>query len=240
MCEYFDNDPRLRFFIGDVRDRNRLALAMRGVRYVIHAAALKRVQAVEYNWDEAHLTNVEGTRNVIHAAVDSPGMQRVVLVSTDKACEPTTAYGQSKAYAERCFLQAKHLTGGKLPAFAIVRYGNVAGSTGSVIPSWRRALAEGKPCEMRDPSATRFWMTRAHAVEYVLSVLVEGRSNAVHTPILPAYRLSDLAAAMGVMDFKHTVLADGEKLHESMLPGKPSSLARRMTIEELREELAHV
>lgn len=242
MRAEFKDDPRLRFFLGDVRDLGRLKMAMRGVQYVVHAAALKRVEAIEYNVIEGIATNVIGSENVMHAALDTPGMIRCVLVSTDKACEPTTTYGLTKAMAERVFLTAHHYAGGSLPAFAVVRYGNVWGSTGSVIPIWRERIAKGEVCEIRDPDATRFWMTRQEAVEFVLDAVKGSNSGELRTPDLPAYRLGDLAAAMGVHEHEYrvTALGQGEKPHESMLPGQPSNLARRMTVQELTEALQHV
>lgn len=240
MRAEFQDDPRLRFFLGDVRDRERLKVAMRGCQYVVHAAALKRVEAIEYNVIEGVATNVIGSQNVVQAALDTPGMVRCVLVSTDKACEPTTVYGRTKAMAEDIFRTAHHYAGGSLPLFAAVRYGNVAGSTWSVIPIWRERIAKGEVCEIRDPDATRFWMTRQQAVEFVLDALLHARPGELRTPELPAYRLGDLAVAMGVRRYEISALGQGEKAHESMLPGQPSNLARRMTYDELVEALQHV
>lgn len=235
----FGNDPRLRFFLGDVRDLERLKLAMQGCSHVIHAAALKRVDAIEYNVIEGVATNVLGSQNVVSAAMATPGVKRCVLVSTDKACEPTTVYGRTKALAEDVFRTAiAYAPHG--PTFTIVRYGNVAGSTGSVIPVWRQAMAEGRSCEIRDPDATRFWMTREQAVDFVLDAVANGAPGELRVPALPAYRLGDLALAMDVPAFHFTALVDGEKAHESMLPGQPSNLARRMTHDELVEGLRHV
>lgn len=239
MRAAFNDDPRLRFFLGDVRDLERLKLAMRGCRYVIHAAALKRVEAIEYNVIEGVATNVLGTQNVLRAALDTPGVERCVLVSTDKACEPTTVYGRTKALAEDIFRTA-HSYAPHGPTFGVVRYGNVAGSTGSVIPIWRQAMAEGRECEVRDPDATRFYMTREQAVDFVLDAMYSNQPGELYVPKLPAYRLGDLAVAMGVKACRFTALGNGEKQHESMLPGEPSNLARRMTIQELKEALKTV
>lgn len=235
----FGNDPRLRFFLGDVRDLERLKLAMQGCSHVIHAAALKRVDAIEYNVIEGVATNVLGSQNVVSAAMATPGLISCVLVSTDKACEPTTVYGRTKALAEDIFRTARAYAPHG-PIFTTVRYGNVAGSTGSVIPVWRQAMAEKRPCEIRDPDATRFWMTRNEAVDFVLDAVEFGLPGELRVPGLPAYRLGDLAVAMGVRDYCFTALVDGEKRDESMLPGQPSNLARRMTVEELEEGLKHV
>ena len=238
MRAKFNDDQRLRFFIGDVRDVDRLAVAMRGVEYVIHAAALKRIETLEYNVIEGVATNIMGSQHVVTAAIAS-GVRRAVLVSTDKACEPTTVYGRTKAIAEDIFRTAHAYAGNTGTTFRAVRYGNVAGSTGSVIPIWRTAMAEGKPCELRDPEATRFWMTRTEAVEFVLRALHRVEET-VLVPILPAYRLGDLAAAMGVHYVRITQLAEGEKQHESMLPRQSSDQARRMKVKELREALTRL
>lgn len=240
MRATFDNDPRLRFFLGDVRDLPRLQLAMRGCQYVIHAAALKRIEAIEYNVIEGIATNVLGSQNVLQAALNVQGVKRCVLVSTDKACEPTTVYGRTKAMAEDIFRTAHSYVGSHGPTFSIVRYGNVAGSTGSVIPIWRERMATGQPCEIRDPDATRFWMTRQQAVDFVLAAMDTAQPGELRVPDLPAYRLGTLAAAMGLKEYRITSLLDGEKAHESMLPGQPSNLARRMGVEELQEALRFV
>lgn len=241
MRRTFCDDRRLRFFLGDVRDRERLRVAMRGCSHVIHAAALKRVDAIEYNVIEGFATNVLGSENVVRAAIDC-AVERCVLVSTDKACEPTTVYGISKAGAEAIFRCARHYAGADGPIFTTVRYGNVAGSTGSVIPVWREQIEKGEPCEIRDPDATRFWMTRLEAVEFVLQALEHGEQGELRVPTLPAYRLGDLAVAMGLRPsmLRFTKLVDGEKQHEVMLPGEPSNLARRMTIREIEEALQDV
>lgn len=238
MRAKFNDDPRLRFFLGDVRDVDRLTVAMRGVKYVIHAAALKRVDALEYNVLEGVATNILGSQHVVTAAIAS-GVLQAVLVSTDKACEPTTVYGRTKAIAEDIFRTAHAYAGNTGTTFRVVRYGNVAGSTGSVIPTWRAAMAEGKPYEIRNPEATRFWMTRGAAVAFVLRAL-HTSTDELLVPVLPAYRLGDLAEAMRMPAPLLTRLTAGEKLHESMLPGRSSEHARRMSIGELREELARV
>jgi UDP-N-acetylglucosamine 4,6-dehydratase len=162
-----------------------------------------------------------------------------VLVSTDKACEPENVYGRTKALAEDIFRTA-YAYAPHGPVFSIVRYGNVAGSTGSVIPIWRQAMAEGRSCEIRDPDATRFWMSCQQAVDFVLEAVSQGKPGELRVPTLPAYRLGDLAAAMGVREYECTALGSGEKMHESMLPGQPSNVARRMTINEIKEALKNV
>jgi UDP-N-acetylglucosamine 4,6-dehydratase len=238
MREEFANDARLRFFIGDVRDADRLRRAMDGVELVVHAAALKRVEVGEYDSVEMARTNVWGAMNVIKAAHEA-GVSRVVALSTDKAFHPVNAYGATKLVAEKLFLAANNDRGAHGPIFAVTRYGNVAGSTGSVIPTWRAALARGQSVTVRDPEATRFWMTRGEAVQLVLDTASRMRGGELVVPDLPAYQLGDLAEAMGVQ-YTVTGLLPGEKLHESMEEGKPSDRARRMSVDELQEALRHV
>jgi UDP-N-acetylglucosamine 4,6-dehydratase len=232
------NDPRLRFFVGDVRDVERLERAMHGVENVIHAAALKRVEVGEYDSAEMAKTNVLGTMNVVEAATRA-GVMRVVGLSSDKACEPVNCYGASKLVGEKLLLAANNARGHDGPIFAAVRYGNVAGSTGSVIPVWRRALEHAQPVTLTHPEATRFWMHVSEAVDLVLDTLQTMRGGELAIPDLPAYRLADLAQAMGVK-YHITGLRPGEKMHESMRPGESSLEARRMSIEELQRKLADV
>jgi UDP-N-acetylglucosamine 4,6-dehydratase/5-epimerase len=238
MRQGFRNDPRLRFFIGDVRDANRLRRAMEGVNLVVHAAALKRVEVGEYDSCEMARTNVYGAMNVIKAAHEA-GVRKVVALSTDKAFHPVNAYGATKLVAEKLFLAANNDRGADGPIFAVTRYGNVAGSTGSVIPTWLAAKARGQTVELRDPDATRFWMTLDEAVALVVNTASSMRGGELVVPQLPAYRLGDLAEAMGV-SYAVTQLQPGEKLHESMCDGNSSEHARRMSIPELKEALTHV
>lgn len=237
------DSPRLRWFIGDVRDRDRLRRAMESVNVVIHAAALKRVEVGEYNPTEMVQTNVLGSMNVIEAAIDA-GVGVVVGVSSDKAVEPVNCYGATKLVMEKLFAGAAVLAP-MGPRFVIVRYGNVTGSTGSVIPIWRARMAAGARLEVRDPNATRFWLTAQEAALYVIDAIM-APSGAKRVPNLPAYRLGDLYQALGAdatqADF--TELLPGEKDHELLLghheEGGPrcSNRARRMSVAELREELA--
>ena len=250
MREEFGNNPALRFFIGDVRDVGRLERAMHGIGLVIHAAALKRIEVGEYDSGEMVKTNIEGAVNVIEAAMRAPMWgpvhammypRRVVALSTDKACEPTNLYGASKLAAEKLFLAANNSAGARGPIFAVTRYGNVAGSTGSVIPIWRRLNSQGLPVTMTHPDATRFWMTGDQAVDLVLRTAADMQGGELVIPELPAYRLGDLALAMDLLRGLHIVgLKPGEKLHESMRPGQTSEHARRMSVDELREGLKHV
>jgi FlaA1/EpsC-like NDP-sugar epimerase len=238
MRQEFGNEPRLRFFIGDVRDQDRLRRAMDGVDVVVHAAALKRVEVGEYDTGELVKTNVLGSLNVVEAAKDA-GVDRVVALSTDKACEPANAYGASKLCAEKLFLAANNSRGINGPRFAVVRYGNVAGSTGSVIPTWRRALEHGHVVQLTDPECTRYWMRLDEAVDLVMDTADTMVGGELSIPELPAYQLVDLAEAMGV-SYMVTGLGLGEKRHESMRPGETSEHARRMSVDELREGLRHV
>lgn len=234
-----DPDMRLHWFIGDVRDRQRLTRAMHGVDVVIHAAALKRLEVGEYNPGEMVKTNVIGTMNVIEAAIDA-GVHKVIGVSSDKACQPFNAYGASKLMMEKLILGAQNTRGRDGPVYSVCRYGNVAGSTGSVIPTWRAAIAEGKGnARMTEPDATRFWMTIDQAVALVLDTAETSPGGKLHVPDLPAYRLGDLARAMDLpRPIRVTGLGPGEKPHERMLEDGPdSSQVRRMTIDELREGL---
>lgn len=234
MREEFGDDSRLRFFVGDVRDRDRLARAFDGVNVVVHAAALKRIETGHYNPGEMVKTNVQGTMNVIEAAMDKM-VEKAIFLSSDKAFEPVSAYGQSKALAESLFLAANNTRGSHGPRFAVTRYGNVAGSTGSVIPRWR-GMDGAVP--LTDPDATRFWMVADEAVDLVLDV-IEEMPEEVAIPELPAFRLGDLAEAMG-RDTRVTGLPAFEKKHESMCETMCSASAERMTVDELREALTHV
>lgn len=226
-AEFGDNE-RLRWFIGDVRDRDRLRRAMQGVYTVVHAAALKRIEVGHYNPIEMVKTNVQGAVNVIEAAADA-GVHQVVALSSDKAYQPISAYGQTKALAESLFLAANAT---HPPAFHVTRYGNVAGSAGSIIPLWRSA-ADPK---ITDPDCTRFWMTMEEAVKLVVKTANEPPTGSPVIPVLPAYRLGDLAEAMGV-DPKVVGLNMWEKMHEGMRDGLTSDTARRMTMDDLRGAL---
>lgn len=229
---YADN---LRFFIGDVRDRDRLKRAMRGVDVVIHAAALKRIEVGFYNPIEMVKTNVLGAINVIEAAQDS-NVLKVVGVSTDKAFQPVSPYGHSKAMAEALFLNANNTSGKGGTEFNVVRYGNVWNSTGSVVPLWREKMRNGFTINITDPDCTRFFMRMNEAVCLICQAICASKGKLL-IPTLPAYRLGDLAAAMGIMDYAVIGLPAWEKKHESMEEGNSSDIARRMTVAELKQEL---
>ena len=227
------DDARCRWFIGDVRDRDRLRRAFEGIDLVVHAAALKRIEVGYYNPLEMKKTNIDGSSNVIEAAIDS-GVGRVVALSSDKAFQPVSPYGASKALAESLFLSANNMT--TRTKFSVCRYGNVWGSTGSIVPIWRRLIKEGvKELPVTDPDCTRFFMTIKEAVQLVMDTS-GAMPGDVMIPDLPAYRIGDLAEAFG-LPMKVTGLNHWEKKHEGMSEGRTSDLARRMTVDELREAL---
>jgi UDP-N-acetylglucosamine 4,6-dehydratase len=232
-----DPSERLRFFIGDVRDRDRLRRAMEGIDVVIHAAALKRIEVGAYNPLEVKKTNIDGAANIIEAATDAR-VKRVVALSSDKAFQPVSPYGTSKAFAESLFLAANNTSGNFGPRFAVVRYGNVWNSTGSVVPTWKKMLLDGADTvPVTDPECTRFFMKMQEAVDLVLKTAETMQGGEIVIPFLPAYRLGDLAEAMGArMDVLG--LPAHEKRHESMEDGKSSDRARRMSVAELREALS--
>ncbi len=237
MRESFNDDQRLRFFIGDIRDKDRLRTAMDGVKTVVHSAALKRIEACFYNPGEMVKTNVIGSMNVIDAATQS-GIKKVVLLSTDKAFQPVSAYGHSKALAESLFLAANYSKGKCGPLFSVTRYGNVTGSKGSVIPKWVDIIAKGGTVvPVTDPECTRFHMTIDEAVELVLNTIKTMKGGEVNVPVLPAYKIGDLARALNVeMDVKG--LPEFEKKHESMSDGNSSGTAARMTVDEIRKVIS--
>ena len=233
----YDGNSRLRFLIGDVRDRSRLVRAFSRCDVVVHAAALKRIEVGAYNPLEMTKTNVDGATNVIEAAQDAKVL-RVVALSSDKAYQPVSPYGLSKALAESLFLAANKTTGWNGPRFAVTRYGNVWRSTGSVVPIWEKMIADGATeVPVTDPECTRFFMRMDEAVKLVMDTIHNMRGGEINIPELPAYRLGDLAEAMGV-GMRVSGLPEYEKLHESMDAGKSSDKARRMSVEELRDALA--
>lgn len=234
MREQMDSD-RLRFMIGDVRDRYRLKRAMEGCDVVVHSAALKRVTTCEYDVGEVVRTNVEGAMNVIEASKDA-GVAKVVALSTDKAAQPINAYGASKLLMEKAFLAANNSRGATGPIYSCTRYGNVAGSAGSVIPTWREAKKQGRRVRVTDPECTRFWMRMDEAVALVYRTIQTMKGGELNIPTLPAYRLGDLAEAMGVQ-YDIVGLDSHEKVHETMDGITTSADARRMSVEELRAGL---
>lgn len=210
------DDPCIRYFIGDVRDEKRLRRAMVGVDIVIHAAALKQVPACEYNPIEAVQTNVNGARNVIEAALDCR-VQRVIALSTDKAVNPVNLYGATKLVAEKLFIQANAYRGGEAIRFACVRYGNVVGSRGSVIPLFRDQSKTGK-VTLTDPRMTRFWITLEQGVRFVLRSAERMQGGEVFVPKIPSMRLTDLAQVMAPgCEVQEIGIRPGEKLHEVLV-----------------------
>ena len=215
---WIDEDNRVRFFIGDVRDRDRLEMAMRGVNYVVHAAALKHVPAAEYNPFECIHTNVLGAENVVQAAIRS-GVSRVIALSTDKAANPINLYGASKLASDKIFSAANHLSGREGTRFSVVRYGNVVGSRGSVIPFFRRLIDEGAPAlPITDERMTRFWITLEQGVDFVLTCLDMMQGGEIFVPKIPSMKMVDLARCLAPdMPQKVVGIRPGEKLHEVMI-----------------------
>ena len=230
-------DERVGFFIGDVRDRDRLRRAMEGVDVVIHAAALKRIEVCEYDVTELVKTNINGPVNIIEAAIDA-GVEKVVALSTDKACDPINAYGASKLLSEKLFLAANNSRGATSPVFSVCRYGNIWASNGSVVPRWCELIEKGgTSVPVTNPECTRFFMTIAQATDLVINTIKTMKGLVI--PDLPAYRLGDLAEAMGV-EMNIIGLPSWEKLHESMVSGESSDKARRMSVDELKEALKSI
>lgn len=209
-------DPRLRYFIGDVRDPDRLRRAMQNVEVVVHAAALKQVPACEYNPIEAVLTNVMGGRNVIEAALDT-GVQRVVMISTDKAVNPVNLYGATKLVSEKLFVQANAYRGAGPTRFACVRYGNVVGSRGSVIPLFLEQKSTGK-VSVTDPRMTRFWITLDQGVRFVAGCLERMHGGEIFVPKIPSMNIMDLVEAVAPGCTAETIgIRPGEKVHEVLI-----------------------
>ena len=211
--------PAIRYFIGDVRDRDRLEMAMRGVDYVIHAAALKQVPAAEYNPMECINTNVLGAENVVQASIRC-GVKKVIALSTDKAANPINLYGASKLASDKIFVAANNLSGQDGPKFSVVRYGNVLGSRGSVVPFFNKLIAENADSlPITDPRMTRFWITLEQGVNFVLSSLEMTQGGEIFVPKIPSMAMMDMADAMAPGKPTHVVgVRPGEKLHETMVP----------------------
>jgi UDP-N-acetylglucosamine 4,6-dehydratase len=224
MKQDFDGEC-MRYFIGDVRDRDRLVQAMNGVDYVIHAAALKQVPAAEYNPMECIKTNIHGAENVIHAALAND-IEKVIALSTDKAANPINLYGATKLVSDKLFVAANNLAGGHKTRFAVVRYGNVVGSRGSVVPFFRRQIAGG--CDhlpITDAKMTRFWITLRQGVDFVLRNFERMHGGEIFVPKIPSVRIVDLASALAPsLPQKIVGIRPGEKLHEVMCPGDDSHL----------------
>jgi UDP-N-acetylglucosamine 4,6-dehydratase len=216
MQQLYPNEPRLRFFIGDVRDYGRLHRAFHGIGIVIHAAALKQVPAAEYNPFEAVKTNVNGAQNVIEAAIEQ-GVHRVIALSTDKACSPINLYGATKLVSDKLFITGNAYAGGTATRFAVVRYGNVVGSRGSVVPLFKQLAATGR-LPITDQRMTRFWITLDQGVHFVMSSVERMRGGELFVPKIPSMKVTDLAKAMAPQAELEVVgIRPGEKLHEEMI-----------------------
>lgn len=217
---------KLRFFIGDVRDKDRLYRAFEGVDYVVHAAALKQVPACEYNPMEAVKTNINGAMNIVDAALDC-GVKRVVALSTDKAVNPINLYGGTKLVSDKLFIAANAYAGTKDVCFSIVRYGNVAGSRGSVIPFFRNLVAEGKTeLPITDYRMTRFWISLEEGVLLVIKALSEAKGGETFISKIPSFKITDLAQAiLPGCQMPEVGIREGEKLHEVMVTKEDSMLA---------------
>ena len=209
---------KLRFFIGDVRDKERLERAFEGVDYVIHAAAMKQVPACEYNPNEAIKTNIHGAQNVIDAALDK-GVSKVVALSTDKAVNPVNLYGGTKLVSDKLFIAANAYAGNKDVSFSIVRYGNVAGSRGSVIPFFQNLINRGEEkLPITDYRMTRFWISLTQGVELVIKALEEAKGGETFISKIPSFKITDLAQAMlPGCEMPEVGIREGEKLHEIMV-----------------------
>jgi UDP-N-acetylglucosamine 4,6-dehydratase/5-epimerase len=217
--EPLSGDRRVRYFIGDVRDIRRLEMALRGVDYVFHAAALKQVPAAEYNPFECIHTNVLGAENVVQASINQ-NIKRVIALSTDKAANPVNLYGASKLASDKIFIAANHLSGSGGPRFSVVRYGNVIGSRGSVVPAFirlREQQAQFLP--ITDKRMTRFWITLNAGVEFVLQSMNEMLGGEIFIPKIPSMRVTDLAEVIAPeMPQQEVGIRGGEKLHEALIP----------------------
>jgi UDP-N-acetylglucosamine 4,6-dehydratase/5-epimerase len=223
----FKDDPRLRWFLGDIRDLERLKRALHGVDYVIHAAALKQVDTGEYNPMEFIKTNVLGSQNVIDASIDA-GVKRVIALSTDKASSPINLYGATKLTADKLFVAANNYSFTYGTTFSVVRYGNVMGSRGSVIPFFQEIAAQNKPIPITDLRMTRFWISIESAVKFVIESLEMMTGGELYVPKIPSMRITDLAKAIAPdCKIQEIGMRPGEKLHEEMISADDS----RRTVE---------
>ncbi len=219
------NDKCMRYFIGDVRDKERLKKALYGVDYVIHAAALKHVPIAEYNPMECIKTNIHGAGNVIDAALEE-GVKKVIALSTDKAANPINLYGATKLASDKLFIAANNIKGARRTVFGVVRYGNVVGSRGSVVPFFKKLIKEGaKELPITDERMTRFWITLREGVEFVLKNFERMQGGEIFIPKIPSMKIIDLAKALAPnLPIKIIGIRPGEKLHEVMVPKDDSHL----------------
>ncbi|MEN9604211.1 MAG: hypothetical protein RL545_900 [Actinomycetota bacterium] len=215
--QLFNNDSRLRFFIGDIRDQHRLGRAMHNVDYVVHAAALKQVDTAEYNPFEFVQTNIIGSQNVIEASIDA-GVKKVVALSTDKASSPLNLYGATKLAADKLFQSGNHYAASYVTRFSVVRYGNVMGSRGSIVPFFKKLAAEGKSLPITDNRMTRFWITLPEAVQFVVDSFDRMVGGELYVPKISSMRIMDLVEAIAPGSKTHEIgTRPGEKLHEEMI-----------------------
>lgn len=224
MAQIFDA-PQMRYFIGDVRDQPRLRQAMDGVDHVIHAAALKHVPVAEYNPIECIKTNIYGAENVIQAAIAAE-VEQVIALSTDKAANPINLYGATKLASDKLFVAANNIVGARRTRFSVVRYGNVVGSRGSVIPFFQKLLAQGATeLPITDERMTRFWITLQNGVDFVIRNFARMHGGEIFIPKIPSATILDLAKAIAPdLPLKIIGIRPGEKLHETMCPGDDSHL----------------
>lgn len=217
------NAPCMRYFIGDVRDQERLVRAMKGIDYVIHAAALKQVPAAEYNPTECIKTNINGAENVINAAIENE-VEKVIALSTDKAANPLNLYGATKLASDKLFVAANNIAGGGKPRFSVVRYGNVVGSRGSVVPFFEQLKNSGSDhLPITHLEMTRFWISLQQGVDFVLKNFERMLGGEIFVPKIPSIRVVDLAKAIAPgLPIKEIGIRPGEKLHEMMCPGDMS------------------
>lgn len=217
--EFKDHASKLRFFIGDVRDKERMQRAFEGVDYVVHAAAMKQVPACEYNPNEAIKTNINGAQNVIDCALNSGSVKKVVALSTDKAVNPVNLYGGTKLVSDKLFIAANAYVGTKDTNFSIVRYGNVAGSRGSIIPFFKSIIENGgKELPITDYRMTRFWISLEEGVKLVIKALEEAKGGETFISKIPSFKITDLAKAMlPDCEMPEVGIREGEKLHEIMV-----------------------
>jgi len=213
----------MRFMLGDVRDQERLIRAMRGVDYVIHVAALKQVPAAEYNPMECIKTNINGAEHVINAAIENE-VEKVIALSTDKAANPVNLYGATKLASDKLFIAANNISGGNKPRFSVVRYGNVVGSRGSVVPFFQQLKQQGvSHLPITHPDMTRFWISLQQGVDFVLKNFERMLGGEIFVPKIPSIRIVDLAQAIAPeLPIKEVGIRPGEKLHEMMCPGDMS------------------
>lgn len=220
------SSPVMRYFIGDVRDRERLSRAMDGVDYVIHAAALKQVPSAEYNPLECVKTNIHGAENVVYCAIDND-VKKVIALSTDKAANPINLYGATKLVSDKLFIAGNNLVGTRPTRFSVVRYGNVVGSRGSVIPFFKKLVEEQGATELpiTDPNMTRFWITLEQGVDFVIKSFQRMQGGEIFVPKIPSMKITDLANSLyPELPHKHVGIRPGEKLHEVMCPADDSHL----------------